>query len=154
VIVRAASVGLAVAGVAVLVWLAAPLRWDGLIEPGAGGPVSGMAFLAVLFGTVAGVACGLLGRRSVKAGQSASTGRRRAPVIAMLVVSAVALWPFGLFVARFSQADQEPFGSSRVLETSAAWLAYLAIAYLLYHVVSGQAAGHQTQAPRSSEPHR
>ena len=126
----------AAAGIAAIVWIAHPMRWDGFVESGAEGPVSGMAFVAVVLGTVAGVLAGLLDHRRAKLGHG-SAGP--AAVIALLVVSLFALGPIGFFVSRLEDSDEFQLGSSRVLEACAAWLLYVAIAYLLHRVVSGRA---------------
>jgi hypothetical protein len=135
-VMRGVAMGVAAAGVAVLVWHATPIWWDGLVEPGAEGPVSGMAFVALMFATAAGVLAGLLDNRRTRDGlESAGPSA----VIAFLAVSLFALWPFGVLVSMFPGSDRAPTSSSRVFEACAVWLGYVALAYLLYWIVTGRA---------------
>jgi hypothetical protein len=135
-VMRGVAMGVAAAGVAVLLWHATPIWWDGLVESGAEGPVSGMAFVALMFGTAAGVLAGLLDNRRTRAGlESAGPSA----VIAFVAVSLFALWPFGVLVSMFPRSDQAPTSSSRVFEACAVWLVYVALAYLLYWIVTGRA---------------
>jgi hypothetical protein len=142
---RSAVMGVAAVGVVLLVWTASPIWWNGLVESGAEGPVSGMVFVALVFGTAAGVLAGLLGRLRVRAGHE-STGP--GAVIAFITASLVALLPIGFFVTRFSASDHQRLPSSRVFEACVAWLVYVAFAYVLFGIVSGRA----TRRARTGAP--
>jgi len=134
---RKAAMAVAAVGVAWLIWAATPIWWDGaLVESGAEGVVSGMAFVALVFGMTAGVLAGLLGRLWMRAGHE-STGP--VAVIALIAVSLVALGGMGIFVIRLSVGAVAPLPSSRVFEACVAWLVYVALAYQLYRTVSDRA---------------
>ena len=133
-----AALGVAVVGVAWLIYAAIPIRWDGhLAESSPEGPISGMACVVLVFGTTAGVLAGLLGRLWMRAGHE-STGA--GAVIAFIAVSLVALGGMSIFVVDLMVGAVEPEPSSRVFEVCGAWLFYVAFAHHLFGVVSGRAA--------------
>ena len=142
---RRAAIGVAAVGGLYLVWGTTPIRWDGVVDVRDGGAAALLATVAGIGGTAAGVLAGLLDFRRVRLGHT-STGP--AAVIAFLAVSPFALWPMSVLVARFDPSDHEPFESSRVFEVCVGWLVYVALAYLLYWIVSGRAFRRaRTDAP-------
>lgn len=103
-----------------------------------------MVFVALVFGTAAGVVAGLLGYRRVRAGR---TSMGVGAAIAFLTVSLVALWPMPLLVTMFPATEEAPTNSSRVFETCLAWLAYVTLAYLLYWIVRHRAFRQREVGP-------
>jgi hypothetical protein len=153
--VRGAVVGVAVVGVATLVWGAAPLYWDGLIEGGAAGPVSGFVAIAVFFGVIAGVPAGLTHRLSARRRRAVPNSLPWVPSVVLVAVSVLPWWLLGVFASRWSYADHEPLPSSRVFEVCVAFLGYLAIAYLLYVALRGPArSSTPPTTPRPSQGNR